>query len=124
MIGLNYLLESEGIDLERARLVRHQEARAVTPYDLWMAGDPRFELYQRIQRKDRFKGAEWLVSFVATPLSETLFVGIYRVRGVGTAPPGTVDPISGEDQAGGFFYDIELDKALEDYRGRIVVDWG
>ena len=89
-----------------------------------MAGDGRFELYQRIQRKDRFRRAEWLVSFVATPLDETLFVGVYRVRGVGTAPPGMTDPIGGYDVAGMFLYDLNLDDALRDYVGRIVVDWG
>ena len=89
-----------------------------------MARDGRFELYQRIQKRDRFKSAEWLVSFVATPLDETLFVGVYRVRGVGTAPPGMTDPVRGHDVAGMFLYDIELDDALRDYAGRIVVDWG
>jgi hypothetical protein len=125
VIGLNHLLQSEGIDLGRARLVRHQQATAVrSPYDLWMAGDGRFERYQRIQSKDRFKGVDWLVSFVATPLDETLFIGVYRVRGVGTAPPSMIDPISEHDVAGRFFYDIKLDKALQQYRGRIVVYWG
>ena len=89
-----------------------------------MAGDGRFELFQRIQGKDRFKRVEWLVSFVATPLDETLFVGVYRVRGVGTAPLGMTSPVRGHDAAGKFLYDLELDEALRDYAGRIVVDWG
>src|SRR5690606_35777295 len=81
------------------------------------------ELYQRIQSKDRFKRAHWLVSFVATPLDETLFVGVFRVRGVGTVPSGMKDPLSGRDASGKFLYDLELDQPLRDYAGRIVVDW-
>jgi hypothetical protein len=127
LIGLNQLLQSQGVALGRARLVRHQDNRAAegrSPHDLWMAEDGRFDLYQRIQRKDRFKRAEWLVSFVATPLDETLSVGVYRVRGVGTAPAGMTDPTSGHDVAGMFLYDLALDEPLRDYAGRIVVDWG
>jgi hypothetical protein len=95
VIGLNYFLRKAGIDLGRARLVRHQDTRAApgrSPHDLWMAADGRFEMYQRIQAKERFRSADWVIAFVATPLDETLFVGIYRVRGVGTAPPGFNPP--------------------------------
>jgi hypothetical protein len=86
--------------------------------------DGRFELYQRIQRKDRFKGADWVISFVATPLNETLFVGSFRVPGVGKVPAGIVDPVGGHDVTGLFFYDLQPDPALHEYAGRIVIDWG
>jgi hypothetical protein len=127
VIGLNYFLREAGIDLGRARLVRHQDTRAApgrSPHDLWMAADGRFEMYQRIQRKDRFRSADWVIAFVATPLDETLFMGIYRVRGVGAVPRDTIDPCSGRDVAGMFLYDLELDDALHEYAGRIVVDGG
>jgi len=127
MIGFNYLLRSAGIDLARARLVRHQDNRAPTgrtPYDLWIAADGRLESYQRIQSKDRFKGADWIIAFVATPLDEALFVGSYRVRGIGKVPPGTSDPVGGHDVTGLFLYDLEPDQALQEYVGRIIIDWG
>jgi hypothetical protein len=127
MTGLNCLLRDAGVDLGRARLVRHQDIRAKvdrSPYDLWAARDGRFDLYQRIQGKERFKRADWVIAFVATPLDETLFVGCYRVRGVGTVSTGTVDPVGGHDVAGLFLYDLELDEALREYAGRIIVDWG
>src|SRR5947209_4246210 len=91
MIGLNYFFRNAGIDLARARLVRHQDNRAASgssPHDLWMAADGRFEMYQRIQGKERFKSVDRVIAFVATPLDETLFVGVYQVRGVGKVPPG------------------------------------
>jgi hypothetical protein len=116
-----------GIDLTRARLVRHQDNRAGigrSPHDLWVAHDGRFEMYQRIQAKDRFRNADWVISFVATPLDETLFVGVYRVRGIGVVPPCTTDPVGGHDVAGLLLYDLDLDSTLQEYIGRIVVDWG
>jgi hypothetical protein len=127
MIGFNYLLQSSEVDPARTKLVRHQDNRARsrgTPYGLWMASDGRFEMYQRIQGKDRFRGSSWVASFVATPLDETLFVGVYRVGNVGTAPTGTLDPLGGQDVTGHFLYDLEPDTALQEYIGRIVIDWG
>lgn len=127
MISFNHLLQSSGIDLGRARLVRHQDNRAPagkSPYGLWVAADGRFDMYQRIQRKDRFKGAEWVVSFVATPLDETLFTGVYRALGTGLVPSGTADPLGGHDVSGFFLYELEHAEALQEYTGRIVIDWG
>lgn len=127
MIGLNYLLQSAGIDLARTRLVRHQDNRAIqgrSPYELWTAADGRFELYQSIQGEERFASCDWIASFVATPLNETLFVGLFRVVGVGVVPPGTIDPVRGHDVGGCYFYNFVPDEALKEYAGRIIVDWG
>jgi len=91
---------------------------------LWLADDGRLELYQRIQGKDRFAGARFVAAFVATPLNETLFVGLYENCGIGTAEPGLLDPVSGHDVGGYCFYDLRSSKRLTEYRGRLVVDWG
>lgn len=127
MIGFNTFLESEGISPADVKLVRHQDNRlpgSPTPYQLWRAADGRLDLYQKIQRRPVFKGARLLASFVATPFSETLFVGIYEVRGVGTAAPGLLDPITGQDVGGLHLYDLAISPKLGEYRGRIVIDWG
>jgi hypothetical protein len=127
MIGFNQLLQKVGIDLASTRLVRHQDNRAPagkSPYGLWVAADGRFDLYQRIQGKERFKDATWIVSFLATPLDETLFAGVYRVQGVGIVPSGTIDPLGGHGVGGLFFYDLVSEQALREYAGRIVIDWG
>jgi GIY-YIG catalytic domain len=96
----------------------------VTPYQLWMAGDGRFELYQKIQRRAVFKGARWVASFVGTPLNETLFVGIYAIKGVGKAKRGLIDPISRNDVGGLNFYSLALSSKLAAYRGRLTIEWG
>jgi hypothetical protein len=127
MIRFNALLRDEGVDPADVKLVRHQDTRhaaRVTPYQLWRASDGRFDLYQRIQRRTVFKGAKLLASFVATPLDETLFVGMYENKGVGKTERGTIDPISAKDVSGLNLYDLVLSHKLCDYRGRLVVEWG
>jgi hypothetical protein len=127
MVGFNVLLQNEGIDPGHVKLVRHQDTRyagSLSPYQLWLAGDGRLELYQQIQHRPVFKGARLLASFVATPLNETVFVGIYENRGVGKAAPGLINPISGKDAGGKNFYDLVPSSSLAEYRGRLVVEWG
>jgi len=127
MIKFNTLLRDEGLDPTAVKLVRHQDTRRPgrpTPYQLWRAGDGQFELYQRIQRRAVFEGARMLASFVATPLNETLFVGLFAINGVGTAPPGLTDPISGEDVGGLHLYALAPARELTEYRGRLTVKWG
>lgn len=126
MLRLNLLLEAVGIDLTRTRLVRHQSRaeKGRSPYDLWLASDGQFEKYQRIQSREHFRNCDWIISFVATPLDETLFSGVFNVRDVGTAPAGMTDPVGGHDVTGLFFYDLEPDQKLREYIGRIVIEWG
>ena len=74
MIGFNTILRDEGVDPAEVKLARHQrtgQKGRPTPYELWIADDGRFELYQRIQRKDRFTGVKFVAAFVATPLDDT-----------------------------------------------------
>jgi hypothetical protein len=127
MIGFNTLLRDEEISPADVRLARHQSTgpkARLTPYDLWLADDGKLELYQRIQSKDRFVDAKFIAQFVATPLSETLFVGIFENCGVAKAEPGLRDPIGGHDVAGRFLYDLKQSDRLTAYRGRLLVDWG
>lgn len=61
MIRFNTLLEKPGagIDPKEVKLVRHQDHRSPdgpTPYQLWLAGDGRLELYQQIQSSPVFSG--------------------------------------------------------------------
>ena len=127
MLTFNSILEHEQIDPKNVRLVRHQDNRAsvnCTPYNLWRAGDGRLETYQRIQERKVFEIGCLLASFVATPAEETLFVGLYRVDGLGVAPPGTIDPVLQTDRGGLHLYSIRREKKLSDYVGHMIVDWG
>lgn len=127
MIRFNALLRDEGIDSRDVKLVRHQDTRhgkRVTPYKLWRADNGEFELYQRIQERAVFKGSRFVASFVATPLDETLFVGMYENKSVGKAKRGLIDPISGKDVGGLNFYNLVESPKLDEYRGRLVIEWG
>ena len=103
MIGFNTLLRDEGVDPKVVKLARHQQHKPgrPTPYQLWRAKDGSFERYQQIQsRTGIFKGAQMLSAFVATPMNETLFVGLYRINGVGKTPTGMRCPVSDENVGG------------------------
>ena len=127
MIGFNALLREAGIDPADVKLVRHRDTRQPdrpTPYELWRCADGRFDLYQKIQKRAVFKGARFVASFVATPFDETLFVGLYRNKGVGKAKRELIDPISGKNVGGFNFYDLVPNSRLKDYEGRLVIAWG
>lgn len=127
MLTFNLLLAAAGVPPALTRLIRHQDQRGPsghTPYDLWKAGDASFERYQSIQSKERFEVGCWLASFVVTPFGETLFVGMYRVTGLGVVADGEIDPVGGHDVSGLHEYVIEPAKALKEYAGRLIVEWG
>lgn len=122
-LTFNLLLNTAGISPASTRLVRHQDRRG-SAYDLWRANNGSFERYQSIQSKEVFDVGDWLASFVATPFNETLFVGIYRVHGMGVVADGQLDPLGGHDVSGLHEYAIDRADALSDYAGRLVIGWG
>jgi hypothetical protein len=128
-LGFNQLLALEEISPEWVQLVRHQDTRAnalTSPYALWADDDPGFEVYQSIQRREVFRhGVNRLIaSFVVTPAAETLFIGLYSVDALGTAAPGTLDPVHGHDVGGYHYYHMRLEVALAGYIGKVVIEWG
>lgn len=125
MITFNTLLADVEIDSAKVKLARHQDNRFDrTPYHLWKQEIGGFELYQSLQSKPRFSEAAFLASFVATPLNETLFVGLYRIDGVRPAPPDVIDPLSGPASGERFQYDLKPVDEMHDYIGRLLIEWG
>jgi hypothetical protein len=126
MLTFNDLLALEGIDPAQVRLVRHQDGRLGPGrlYEAWRNDRAAFEDYQRVQSQDRFPVGDLLASFVVTEAGKTVFVGLYRVDGVDTCPPGSVDALLEEDTSGQFRYDLRLVADLADYQDMVVIDWG
>jgi len=125
-IYFSTILHSAGIDPHTAQVVRHQDSKAdrlKTPYALWRKDRQGLELYQSIQQRPLF-GRPLLASFVATSQGETLFIGLYAVRGQTTAPGGTICPVAGHSVAGYVLYSLEPDRRLEDFEGKLIIDWG
>ncbi|GAA2748154.1 hypothetical protein GCM10009868_40200 [Terrabacter aerolatus] len=126
MLTFNDLLALEGIESTGVRLVRHQDSRLGRGrlYEAWLNDRDAFESYQSVQSKDRFPIGDFLAEFVVTEAQKTVFVGIYRVDGVGRCPSGSTDALLKHDISGHFRYDLTLLDHLADYRDRVVIDWG
>ena len=130
MITFNDVLRSAGVNPGHVRLVRHQDSRirGRSIYAVWKSpgGTELVEEYQAVQAREVFEVRGHVASFVVTPppRNETLFIGLYEVRGVGKCETGRRDPISGADVSGYHRYELVYDGRLDEYKGRLAVDWG
>lgn len=130
MITFNDVLHAAGVDPGNVRLARHQDTRARGPsiYAIWKSpGGPELvEQYQAIQKPDRFEIGGLVASFVVTPppRNETLFIGLYEVMAQAECEAGSRDPITGIDVTGLHRYEMAYDDRLDEYKERLVVDWG
>lgn len=130
-IMFNTILLEAGLLLGGVRLLRHKDKRAArgrTPYELWRDNRQQFDSYQSTQSlgsQGKLAAPYW-ASFVVTPSGETMFVGVYRVKNRRLLEQDTPMPhMDGVDKAGTcYYYDLELDQALGDLIGKLIVDWG
>jgi len=127
----NTVLLAEDFVLRDVRLLRHKDTRAEkgrTPYELWRDNRQQFELYQATQNvtnESRLRASYW-ASFVGTPNNETLFVGIYGVKGRRLLEQDTAKPhMEGVDEVGSCHaYELTLEPRLGNLIGRLLIDWG
>lgn len=126
MLTFHDLLDLEGIDRAKVRLVRHRDNRLAPGrmYEAWRKDRDAFEAYQSAQKRDVFKVGYLLASFIVTEVGKTVFVGLYRVDAVGTCPLGSIDPLLNIDVSGHFRYDLAVTDGLADYVDMAVIDWG
>lgn len=130
-IMFNTVLLAAGFNLSEVRLLRHKDKRAAkgrTPYELWRDDRRRFDLYQTTQslkNEGKLRAPYW-ASFVGTPGDETLFVGIYGVKGRRLLEQDTPkSQADGVDEAGNFHvYELTLEPRLGELIGRLLIDWG
>ena len=96
VLTINAILREAGLNTGRAKLVRHSEGKhGIDVFGAWLHHRPEFERYQAFQARPKFDGANHIVSFVADPRHDTVFVGVYEVRGQLTTPVGEVEPLTG-----------------------------
>ena len=130
MLRFNTLLVAAQIDPTGVRLVRHRDPiynRAI--YEDAIRRHPRFEQYQSGQENPRvvslMQSAKVLASFVVDPRGQTVFVGLWRVRGSENRyvqdPYRTPDPAP---KGSSIVFDLERMTELDDYSGRVIVNWG
>ena len=131
-LRFNTLLEQADLDPNKVRvyLLRHEDER-VRPGRLlsaWFNERDAFEAYQAGQKwRNRFDVGSSLASFVVTPGRETLFVGLYEVRGRSRDFGPSEDPLLGKLQAevdGRAEHETEHSNKMQEYEGRIVINWG
>jgi hypothetical protein len=86
------------------------------------------ELYQRYQSKPKFHGARQIVSFYGLSETRAGFYGLYNVLGCHAASEGGI--LDGcrwsteWNHSAKFFYDLERDSDFDDFRDRLIIDWG
>jgi hypothetical protein len=127
-LGLIDVLQIAGFDPNiHTRLVRHQDSR----YDMeelrqseW-EGHNLFELYQSYQRKPVFGTAKQIITFYGLPGTRAGFYGVYKVldRLPASEGPG-IPPSHNFGQGANFFYKLERDPQFDDFRDRLVIEWG
>jgi hypothetical protein len=130
-IMFNTVLLAAGFAAGDVRLLRHKDRRALkghTPYELWRDDRRQFDLYQSTQslkNEGKLRAPYW-ASFVGTPGQETLFVGIYGVKGRRLLEQDTPKAhTDGVDEAGNYHvYELVLEPRLDDLIGRLLIDWG
>lgn len=129
MLTFNLLLKEEGIDPKDVYLVRHQDTRnsRQSVYNLYKSALLQFEIYQGLQRKDSFGGRPLIASFIAAPSDRTLFVGLYRNKGLDAFPETLHEcPFSGVPVGPETFvyYRLEPDPQLEEFKEKLSIQWG
>lgn len=125
------LLEVAGLPLSSVRLLRHQDNRYPgypTPYVLWRDHRARFEAYQETQAfgdAPDLRAPYW-ASFVGLPGKDTLFVGLYSAELVGALPADRAHPVTGGTEPPGScdLYRLALLPTLQEYAGRLWIEWG
>ena len=129
VLTFNGMLRAAGLDPRSVLLLRHRDRTAQRQvYEAAIARDARFDSYQSAQHDPRviasFRRALHLASFAVDHVGECVFVGIWSVGGpegreyVEAFERRLVDP-----RPAVVFSTRRLD-VLDDYRGRLVIDWG
>lgn len=128
MLTFNHLLRAGSLDPRDVRLVRHKPRhdhhRAI--FDAAMRGDLAFQLYQETQGiaqvVAQFRAAKQLAGFVVDPTGrQTVFIGIWDR--IGERQP--TDHVFGSvAQPPPVAFETRLRNEFDDYRGRMVIDWG
>lgn len=130
MLKFNAIFTAAGLDPANIRLVRHRDPthhRAL--YDDAIRRHPRFEQYQSGQGNPRvialLRSAKMLAAYVVDPRGQTVFVGIWRVQGFRDEylpdPYRAPDPAPKETRV---TIDMQRMAELDEYCGRIIIDWG
>jgi hypothetical protein len=102
-------LKTNLLNISKVKLVRHKDSR-IEYKDLIKDKDELLE-YQKEQKNDVFKGADYIVTFIGQESTKSLFFGIFKVNGLGK-------------KNGKFYYDLEEIEICNEFKERVIIDWG
>lgn len=120
------LLAKKGIDMSRAKLVRHNISNEVV-FENYSRGYVDF--YQRIQTVSRFKDCDWIFSFLGTEGTNGKYLGCYKVAGYVPFEYGLLpaDYFAGDEEEhidDHVIWNMQKTDVLVDTIDRLVIDWG
>lgn len=130
-LTISKILELAELDTtKRIKLVRHRAADSTqtidgkhvvgTPYDWYMEDDEhaKFIAYQSEQKKDRFKGVDYIVSFIGEEGTTARLVGVYEVLGYDEERAQRV-------ATGKCYYKMKkITGYIDEFNERVIIDWG
>ena len=102
-------LKTNFFDGKKVKLVRHKDNRK--EYRELMKDREQLIDYQKLQDKKVFSNVDYIISFVGQEGSKALFFGVFKIKGFAETEKG-------------FLYDIEETQILQEFIGRVVIDWG
>lgn len=123
-IYLNDILNRNGIDPRRTKLIRHslKHKRCKCCFD-----NNFIDEYQKIQSKNFFKDCDYILSFISEPGTSAKFIGCYKV-GAGKPMETTFMPkgfpvpeMFSEDV---YYFNLEPIETMSDLKERLFIDWG
>ena len=128
-LTFNAVLRDAGIEAAGVRLLRHCDPKVQRQvFQAAMTMDPRFDRYQASQGDPRiiamFRTSKHLAGFVVDHAGDSVFAGVWEV--LGQSDVQYEDPFVGMRQDIGtpMVFATRRVEALDQYRGRLLIDWG
>lgn len=123
-ITIQELLFNRGLKKEdKIVLLRHKDNRKTkiirgvayneSLYDIYRYKPKLFLEYQAEQAEDKFKGVEYIVSFLGEEGTKSRFLGVYRI----------IETITNDSFSPFYYKMIEVD-GFENLKERVIIDWG
>ena len=113
MITIQELLFNRGLDSKaKIKLVRHKQT-GKDLYNLYRYKRSEFIDYQNSQKKDVFKGVDYIVSFIGEEGIRSRFVGVYKI----------INRLQVSKDPDRFIYKMEEMPGFEELVEKIIIGW-
>jgi len=121
---LQDLLKNSGIDIAKTKLLRHNISNQHIEQNYFCGY---LDIYQSIQTPNRFRGVEYIISFLGAEGTEGKYLGCYKINGNTQFKREKLPSdffMGTETFDNAVFWNIEKTDILSDMINRLVIDWG